>query len=201
MLSIIKKYWLYLILGFLATILLLINLLIKKTTMIEVDSVSPAPKATQVKLDTNIQINFTNKISPDQIKIWSQPEIKYQLDQSDEKQISLVLQNFLQTNTNYQIKVFDQKEQLLFSWQFLTEEIVSNPLAAQKASEWEQENHPLGKYLPWENDNFKIYYTGPKKIEVIIKNQDIDVIKSEVRDWINSKDVDPDSHQINWQRS
>lgn len=58
---------------------------------------------------------------------------------------------------------------------------------------------PLIKSLPYKTDRFSIDYKAPLslKIEIKIATQTAE-IKKEVLDWIKSKGVDPETHQINW---
>jgi len=58
---------------------------------------------------------------------------------------------------------------------------------------------PLIESLPYKTDRFIVDYQAPLflKVEIKIATQTAE-IKKEVLDWIKSKGVDPETHQINW---
>ncbi len=56
---------------------------------------------------------------------------------------------------------------------------------------------PLAPYLPYPDKNkLIIRYSGPLTLEIFIKQAG--VTKQDALDWISSKKVDPQTHQIIW---
>lgn len=58
-------------------------------------------------------------------------------------------------------------------------------------------NYPLFDFIPNKTNNWKIDYLRPLVLEIVLK-KDTPEIRKEVLDWIESKGVDPASHQIEW---
>lgn len=59
------------------------------------------------------------------------------------------------------------------------------------------EEYPLLAYTPYYSDAWKIGYLRVKTLEVIL-NKDTKETRQEVIDWIESKGVDPKTHEIFW---
>lgn len=58
---------------------------------------------------------------------------------------------------------------------------------------------PLVEYLPYETDDFIVDYIAPFHLEVKIKRSiSKSLVTKEVLNWIISKDVDPQTHQIDF---
>lgn len=62
-----------------------------------------------------------------------------------------------------------------------------------------KQKFPLIEYLPYETEKFSINYQAPFSLKIKIKKtEELEIIKKEVLNWIQSKGVDPTTHQIEW---
>jgi len=62
-----------------------------------------------------------------------------------------------------------------------------------------KQEFPLVEFVPYQTDEFSVNYQAPFHLKVKIKKlKDLEAIKQEVLNWINSKGVDPATHQIDW---
>lgn len=57
-----------------------------------------------------------------------------------------------------------------------------------------EQNFPLIEYLPYEDKNVSIDYTGPLKLKAILKTPQAS--QSAVLGWIRSKNINPATHKI-----
>lgn len=74
------------------------------------------------------------------------------------------------------------------------EKTLSDPGFLPKKIEEISEKYPLLPYLPLMSEKFDLDYLSPLKLRVILKKG----TKEEVLDWIRSKGVDPQTHEIEW---
>lgn len=89
---------------------------------------------------------------------------------------------------------------------FLLEEITPLPAAKEGKGDTVEtilnslkKRFPLVEYLPYETDDFIIDYIAPFHLQVKIKRSvSRSLITKEVLNWIISKDVDPQTHQIDF---
>lgn len=77
---------------------------------------------------------------------------------------------------------------------FLPKGDLDAPLQIQKEI---KQDYPLFKYIPHQTQNWKIDYLKPLTLEIIIK-KDAPETRSEVLEWIKSKNVEPTTHTIIW---
>lgn len=62
-----------------------------------------------------------------------------------------------------------------------------------------KQEFPLIEFVPYQTDEFSINYQAPLYLKVKIKTPTkTESIKQEVLNWIQSKGVDPNTHQIDW---
>lgn len=62
-----------------------------------------------------------------------------------------------------------------------------------------KEKFPLIEFIPYQTDEFSINYQAPLHLKIEIKiTAKKEVIKQKALDWIQSKGVNPDTHQIDW---
>lgn len=60
-----------------------------------------------------------------------------------------------------------------------------------------QEKYPLFRFVPYKELGFRIDYVAPLTLEVTLKI-DTPEIRQKVFDWIQSKGVSPQTHEIIW---
>jgi hypothetical protein len=60
------------------------------------------------------------------------------------------------------------------------------------------DNFPLIDSMPHEEPTWSIDYLGPLHLEVIIKDKNVEAVKTEVLAWITKQSVDPATHKIDW---
>lgn len=61
-----------------------------------------------------------------------------------------------------------------------------------------KKNYPLFDFVPFKTEFWSIYYLSPLKLRVNL-SLDNQENRQEVLDWITSKGVDPNTHQIKWE--
>lgn len=194
-----RKNWLYLSLSALIAVFIFLKIVAPPTPKYKITQVIPSPGSTKIKLNASITIAFEKPVKTEEVSFSSDPEFDYKADQLDRQTIEIIPQVFLHTNTVYTIEIKTPKNQPIFSWQFTTEELQSDPAVIQEATRWEEENHPLGPYTPYETEEFRINYMAPKTLQVTFKTEKTGSLKQKVLDWISSKGIKPESHTINWE--
>lgn len=108
----------------------------------------------------------------------------------------------LEKNTTYTVTVTNKNTNNKTSWTFSTsgeQPESSSALFKEEQEQLEVNYYPLFDFLPYENDSFKIFYTGRQAITVSIKSGSEDSAKKGVEDWIRSHGVDPATHTINYE--
>lgn len=169
------------------------NLFKKPYQPLQVISVSPLNGAENVDLDVSLEIRFNRQ--PTTFSVLSQPEIDYSL-QTSNSTVTLVLNRPLKPKTQYSLTVLSQGK-TIFAWSFTTR-LFTEGEAIEEEIKITQKTYPLIDFVPYETENFRIAYEDPLYLRVKIKKKNVSAIKKEVLDWIRSKGVDPQTHQIEW---
>lgn len=107
----------------------------------------------------------------------------------------------LEKNTTYTITVTNKNTDNKTSWSFTTsgeQPESSSALFKEEQEQLEVNYYPLFDFLPYENENIKMFYTGRQAITVEIKNGNEDSARQEVEEWIKSHKVDPSTHAITY---
>lgn len=189
----IQPKTLIIILILLIIVLAALNLFKKPYQPLQVISVSPLNSAEDVDLDVPLEIRFNRE--PTTFSVLSQPEIDYSPQTSDTT-LTLVLNQPLKPKTQYSLTVLSQGK-TISSWSFTTR-LFTEGEAIEEEIKITQETYPLIDFVPYETENFRIAYEEPLYLRVKIKKKNVSTIKKEVLDWIRSKEVDPQTHQIEW---
>ncbi len=116
------------------------------------------------------------------------------------KKIQLQILGGLSPNTTYTVTVKDKKGVSVHEWSFTTSADRGegqSKLSTQIDQELGQQYYPLRKYFPYITPNYKLGYIDRLKIKITLFNTSSDkpTILNEVKNWVKSKGVDPESHQ------
>ena len=178
------------ILAFVIGILITFNLFQKSQPVIKVISALPSDNVVDVDFNISPQVHFDRP--PENISFLSEPTIDF-ATQVENNLISLILNQPLAANTDYRIVVLAGKKEI-FSWSFTTRAQTESEAIIEEM-ETDQQDYPLAALLPYKTKNFEISYEGPLLLRVVLKNANQ---KKQALDWIQSKEVDPNTHQIEW---
>ena len=189
----IQPKTLIIILILLIIVLAVFNIFKKRSQPLQVISASPLNGAENVDLDVSLEIRFNRE--PTTFSVLSQPEIDYSL-QTSNSTVTLVLNQPLKPKTQYSLTVLSQGK-TIFAWSFTTR-LFTEGEAIEEEIKITQKTYPLIDFVPYETENFRIAYEDPLYLRVKIKKKNVSAIKKEVLDWIRSKGVDPQTHQIEW---
>lgn len=70
--------------------------------------------------------------------------------------------------------------------------------SAQELVEYLRESFPLYDHLPYTSEKFYLKYKKPFHLKAVLK-EDTPEAREEVLNWIRSKGVDPETHEIDWE--
>lgn len=105
----------------------------------------------------------------------------------------------LALGTRYVVTVKDIKENEVYTWSFFTS---NKPAESSSKLQYEEDKktiinyYPLANNIPYETSKYSIDYTGRLTLTVKVKSGDLETIKTEVNEWIKSKDISPATHTI-----
>lgn len=196
-----------------ALLSLIIAILIGKTIFspqtLKVIQTQPIPNQKNVPLALKeIVFTFDRDISSYSFTITSKPYLDYKLEK-DQKKVLIKLKEKLQPQTNYHF-ILTAKNGFSFSLDFSTQKLVPTPSIAtgrgdpnayQETVEEITSKYPLFNQTPKKTENWIADYLAPHKL-IVLYNPEIDIqtIKNEVFIWMEDQDVDPQTHQIIWQK-
>lgn len=170
--------------------------LILKTPEIE----STTPEHEQVDIDTNQEIilNFAEQITTKDIEIDSEPEEEWKITQGTQKQLIIKHDKTLYNDINYTIYIL-HKNKLIHTFDFKTTNLVqSNPRAVQELQESVELNYPLALQTPYTTLFYEVVYSAPLTLEIQTiesSTKTVQEILAEVKGWVLSQGVNPESHQ------
>lgn len=143
-----------------------------------------------VSSESNISVSFTPALS-------TPPKFT---NTFPNRVITMQIIGGLQTNTQYTVRARDWQGSTVSTWSFRTSGESGegdSGLQAEIDREINEDFYPLITYLPYSTPDYLLGYTDRKKLKITLKNQarSRDVILQEVRAWVRSKGIDPDSHE------
>jgi len=212
MISFLKKYQIVLFLAFLAVALLVIKILYveKEEEKLEVEKViPPAGEEISERRDFEFKIYFSRGI----VKEWKEmnlvvePEVKFEKDLSGEPRVLEVqVTDRIEAGTRYKWKVF-LRDEPIYEWEYKSSDLseeekrsrgVGDPEQIVEIAKDQYEKYPLLDHMPYSSEDFALNYLEPMVLIVKIKGTEREAIMEQVKYWIKSKGVDPESHEIEW---
>lgn len=164
----------------------------------KIEDTSPKHEQTNIDINQEITLTFTEKIEIKDIKIDSEPEEDWQKIQDLTNQLILKHEKPFHNNTDYTIYIF-HKNKLIYTFDFKTTNLVqSNPRAVQELQESVELNYPLALQTPHITSFYEVVYSAPLTLEIQIvefSTKTREEIISEVKWWVQSEGIDPESHQ------
>ena len=163
---------------------------------------STPPKITSIKyspLSPNssefVSLVFDQPLSQDLFQISSSPEEQWEIKSLSPTHFVLIPHLPLPPNTPYQLQLtYDHTiiPPINFRTPPSTVNYRDNFLLQQKMDQ----QYPLKKYTPHTTKNYQAYYVAPFKLKIIVKNKQLSnqQILQLVKNWVASKNIDPDSH-------
>jgi len=101
-------------------------------------------------------------------------------------------------NTTYSIQIVDQpSKQMIGRWSFTTIKGQEDLQLREEIDKLQAVNYPLLPFSPPDSALFYFIYTGPRQIKVFLKGN-TEIAQQEAITWIQSVNVDPATHQIEW---
>lgn len=184
----IKKPFI-LILGVLCGFLIILSWFLgfQEFKILEIEPNNPV----NISLNQNFNFKFAGK--PNNLKITISPNLE--LTQNVYKNYLVIApKNSLEPNTNYIIAI-NNNNKLVYSYSFNTRGLLESE-AVQEETNKVLNLYPLIEFLPIDNDQYHLTYSGPLTLGVDIKNAKQEEVEKEIRNWIISKNVDPKTHKI-----
>lgn len=172
--------------------LLIINVIGVVTQSLQPPKIIKLP---ELDLDTAIDQNLIVEFSktPTNISLVAHPAIQFEL-QIYENTLIAKPKNFYEEATQYQIEI-KHKNQILGSFDFTTKTMDETELIRQV----EQESlsvAPLINYTPYETNEFYVVYTNDFELTTTIKRGTQTEIEPKIKQWMQNKGVDPNSHKL-----
>lgn len=199
------------ILALLATLLFALKILTKNILAV-VDS-SPKNNQANIVLNQVVKITFNQNIK-NEFQITFSPLTTFKT-KIIENTLEIIPDKPLIENTQYKITILNSRlKNFSFELSFktisqktileITPFKITPPPTYEETKkyydDWSKEihqNEPLYDFVPYKTETYFVYYTAPLTLTVITK-KDTPQIRKEISDWIISKGIDPETHQINW---
>lgn len=179
----------------LVILIIIINLNAIFRKMLNPPQLINAPNFTQpVDLDTEFVLEFDQ--SPENIKVVFHPALKNEVTVAGNVLV-IQPQQLLNEQTEYQLEL-KLRNQTINTLSFTTR-VMNETEIILKDTESALEKAPLIKYLPLDTPKYYMAYIGPLELGVKIKQGTQAEIEAEVKAWIESKGMSPDSHSITFQ--
>ncbi len=176
------------LLVFLIFVLAIVSLFLKQ----ELRIVEAQPTVTNnIDLDQKFEFIFNKK--PENIVVVTSPEFNFDKI-IDEKKLLLIPQEMLKQNSYYTLNIY-QKEKQLFKKTFKTR-VGTETEVIQEETSFTFSKYPLIDFLPIDNPRYHLTYADSLVLKVTIKQGSQEQIRQEVIDWISSKGIDPNTHQV-----
>ncbi len=157
----------------------------------EIVRVSPDPDSQEVNLDTEISVLFGQ--IPENISLQIDPPLEIKQEIYNQNLLATP-QERLQEGTDYQVSILFKKKDI-FSWRFTTKELQESEIIEEEIKAT-QKLYPLIDYLPLKTDSYYLTYLKSMVLEATLKTGTKEAAEAEIREWIQSKGVDPATHQI-----
>lgn len=205
-------------LGFLAAVLTTLKAT-GSTNVPTLVSISPQP-GSRIKAGEEIRITFAQPPAPiiNRISLKTTPP-RLEIEKKAQGMELMLFPKYLPETDRYFFELqFDGRP--LYSWSYFLPPLsptpfpkptptvqeatpsaspeLGDPKIVREMSEVMSKNFPLIKHVPYSNGEFAINYLAPLKLGVKIKTKDKESVKENVLEWIKSKGVNPDTHEIVW---
>lgn len=212
MINFLKKYQIILFLAFLAVALLVIKILYveEEEEILIVEKVFPsAEEEFSERKDFEFKIYFSRSINKEweEISLTVEPEVEFEKNLGEEPMVLEVLTTGrIEAGTRYKWRV-SLKNELIYEWEYKSSDLseeekksrgIGDPERMVEIIEDQYEKYPLLDYMPYSNEDFALNYLEPMVLIVKIKGEEREAIMEQVKYWIKSKGVDPESHEIEW---
>jgi len=202
---------LLLLLSCLAALLIGRSLFFKPQAKLQLLTTTPALNQKNVPLNQIITLSFNQNVNQKNFSIVSFPDFKYQLEKK-EKNITIKPEENLTADTKYSLEIKDQDSSFYFNLVFLTKDQPTlptptdiktgqgDPDAYQNMVQEISQNYPLFNKTPHQAENWLADYLEPKKLIIVYKKGiNLNLVKKEVFDWMKKENIDPATHQFEWQ--
>ncbi len=176
-----------------AILIVLVVVSSSKKKPLEIIQAYPNPNSKSADVKTDINVIFNQEPSLEDISFKINPVFEFKQELFG-RSLVITPKESLQGNATYQINVLFEKENI-FSWTFSTRELSESEVIEIEIGET-QEMYPLINYLPLETDFYHLTYIEPAVLQVTLKTGDKEEIEEEIKEWIESKGIDPSTHQI-----
>jgi len=183
-------------LGF--TVLVIIVSIILNNTLFkppEIISSYPEDNSSNVDLTSPITLTFSKNINLNQLELRSSEEESFNL-KIDGKTVTAEHEQIFYSNKQYNINVYYENE-LIYVLSFSTLKQQSDPRVTQEIQKKVEEKYPLADTLPYKTQNYSVVYSDELALEIELFNQDLDKnsVIQEIKTWVSSKNIDPETHQ------
>ncbi|HUV71423.1 MAG TPA: Ig-like domain-containing protein [Clostridia bacterium] len=182
--------------------MLLLKLLVAAPPSPQIINTSPADGQTKVSLNEKIILSFDQDISAEGWQIKASPDFAFNLEVLGNR-LEIKPSESLKPESQYRLEIKNLLfKELFYSFSFTTAPISipkakGDPDFYEKLESSLQKNYPLLKQTPHQTPNWLLYYSGALKLKVVLQ-KDTPQIRKEVLDWIESKGINPNTHEIIW---
>lgn len=195
------------VLAFLATVLVLREIIFRPGQKLALMTTEPA--IYQTNIDPNLEriiFQFNQNITNYNFSINVFPDFSYQA-KIENDQLIIVLEEFLIGQTKYLVEVRETSTSFYFPLEFVTSSKDENqdqaglgdPEAEEEIAKIIIDDYPLFYQTPKKTDSWQADYS--QKLEITISFQasaNLETVQQEVFAWMKSEGVDPQSHTLKW---
>ena len=192
----IYKYKVY-ILAFLTISSIVLVLFAKKSPPTpKITSTTPIDQSQDVDLTVIPAYLFDIPIDISDITITSNPVFNFQLVQQNTNTLIATHTLNFQPATTYVITI-DWQNNNIFTHSFTTVKSQVDSLLIQNMKDELARDYPLGQLTPYTTPSYRVVYSAPMTLEIIIKNQSItpEIAIADIKSWVNKNGGDVSAHQ------
>ena len=189
---ILTKYRLHIFIILL--VLMIVAILVSNFRAPKIIETIPLNAKSSVGVNSPLTIVFDKNISSNIMLESSPPELFDIEYPGGNTLVATHSKSFLQ-NTDYTIKILYHNK-FVGTLVFTTEQLQNNPRVLQELDDYQQKNYPLANKTPLKTENSQTVYVAPLLFEIQLYEDNLsqDEILSQVRKWVASQGIDPDSH-------
>ena len=195
------------VLAFLAAVLVLREILFRPGQKLALVTTEPA--IYQTNIDPNLEriiFQFNQNVTDYDFSINVFPDFSYQSEAKND-QLIIVLEEFLTGQTKYRVEIREASTSFYFPLEFVTslrEETsdqagLGDPEAEEEIARMVLDEYPLFYQTPKKTPLWQADYGQKLEIMVIYQNSaNLEIIQQEVFDWLETEEIDPQSHTFKW---
>jgi hypothetical protein len=196
MIMFLRKYWLYLLIGF-SLVVLVLAILIgnKKPASVTITESVPPNNATDVDIFNPLSITFSAPIDVNLLSITSTPSESWTVTPKNSTTIELSHELAFSPATLYTL-TFNYGS-AINTLSFTTQKSQGDPRRLQTIRNQMLVDYPLAEQTPYETNLYRVVYRSPLTLEITLKSQAITEQQAidQIKVWVTAHGGNATSHK------